>query len=840
MTTVTDASLTPMMQQYTSIRKDLPKNTLLLFRLGDFYELFSDDAELASSLLGLTLTRRNGTPMAGIPHHAADSYINKLLRAGKKIAICDQMEPPTPGKLVKRQLTRILTPGTAIEDTQLEANENHYLLAIQLKNDTLNAAWLDLTTGDFTIASDANSQNLLSTLHAICPKELIVPENDSKLWQNNPYWNAIKFLTTNKPVTEVPDFFFDTSTNFRNLTEALNVLTLEGFGIEQDHPAISTACALITYATDTLCNKPRNITRIKKLEPTQCLIIDPATLKNLEIFESIHNTPSRTLIATLNNTVTAAGARLLEKYLITPLLDVPEIHRRQNSVAAFIEQPSPLNALRHALKHTRDLTRILCRLQNGLRNPRELAAIRETLLQLPHIKTTLVNFEHSLITELNQKINTFDELKLLLAEALNDELPSKSNEGSIIRQGFDAELDRLRSLTSNNQSWIANLERSEQDTTTIKTLKIKYTDIFGYFIEITKSNLHLVPSHYIRKQTLSNVERFYTPELKIKEQEILQAHQKAMAREEELFLNLIQNILSHSSSLYSTAEALAQIDLFSAWAHLALERNYCQPSIDTSDIIEIEQGRHPVIEQVLQEEATTSFVPNDTWLKSDNDQIILITGPNMAGKSTYIRQVALITLMAQIGCWVPAKRCHIGIVDRIFSRIGANDELSRGFSTFMVEMKETANILHNATSKSLIILDEIGRGTSTYDGLSIAWSTIEYLHGNLPSGPKTLFATHYHELIQLENTLPRLRNYSVAVKEWNDQIIFVRQVIPGAADKSYGIQVARLAGLPPAVISRAKEVLHQLENNGPSPNISLPSPKHKKASTSTNSQLSFF
>ena len=825
--------ITPMMQQYAAVRAELPTNTLLLFRLGDFYEMFDDDAQEGVRILGITLTHRHGRPMAGIPYHAADTYIPKILAAGKKVAICDQLESPQPGKgIVKRALTRILTPGTTLEAHQVDARRSHFLLALNVSSaDVIQAAWLDLTTGDFQIAEDPHPENLLPVLTALDPREIILPSAAFETWSQNAKlaaWNeAFKRLCANRSVSKIADYRFDPSTGAQALIKALGVHNLDGFGLRSDHPALGPAGALIYYATESLCNPPRNLYRISEYRTGATLLLDPATLRNLEIFKSSANTRSDSLIAAMDATVTAAGARLLEHWLAVPPLDLQELQRRQQTVGEFIEESGRTAAVREVLGGTRDLTRILGRLQNRLRNPRELGGICATLCQLPLLRSELAPFPGPHVAALAARLPALDALRELLVRALAEELPAKLQDGGCIREGYDPELDQLRSLARDSKTWIAERERQEQAATGIKNLKIKYNNAFGYFIEITKSNLHLAPAHYIRKQTMTNAERFYTEDLKQKEREILNAEEQALVCEEALFNDLIAQILKETAALQATAAALAEIDLLASWAVLAREWDYCCPQLDHSDHLEIEQGRHPVVEQSMRRDPNgrchvQAFVPNDCILSGSKRQIALITGPNMAGKSTYIRQVALIVLMAQVGAWTPAQRCRIGLVDRIFSRVGASDELARGNSTFMVEMNETANILNNATSRSLIILDEIGRGTSTYDGLSIAWSVTEYLHhfatsdqqpvDEAPShGPRTLFATHYHELTQLATTLPRLHNYCAGVKEWNDEIIFLRQILPGAADRSYGIHVARLAGLPPPVLERARVLLSNFE-----------------------------
>ena len=820
------------MQQYHEVKRTLPPGTLLLFRLGDFYEMFFEDAEIASRLLGLTLTKRQETPMAGLPHHAADNYVNKLLAAGKKVAICDQQGPAKPGKLVKRQLTRILSPGTTIAANQLDAARNHYLCALACDKTGLHAAWLDLTTGEFKIATDAHPENLLPVLTSLDPAEIITTEGAVESWRQAPHeqtaLHALHHFCSNRLVTELPAYHFETDSGARAVMTALSVLNLQGFGLGHTHAGLGPAGALVYYATENLCAKPENLRGLQEYRSATTLLLDPATLRNLEIFESTRGSREGSLLSALNRTVTAAGARLLERWLAAPTLDLAEITRRQSLVGDFINHSPALTILREQLQQVRDIPRILGRLQNRLRNPRELGGIRDTLAQLPAVLAALTPIPSAHVLALAARITDLPTLRDLLARALADELPADLQDGNFIRAGYDAELDRMRSLTSDNKTWLSALEKQEQERTTIKSLKVRFTNNFGYYIEITKANLHLVPADYVRRQTTVNGERYITEDLKKKEKEIFHAEENALARELEIFSQLVTGVLDESIALAQTADALAELDVLGGWALLARDWDYCRPMLDDGDMLEITEGRHPVVEQMLKTAApattgSQAFVPNDTTLAIDDVQLMLITGPNMAGKSTYIRQVALITLMAQIGCWTPAKTCRLGLVDRIFSRVGASDDLARGNSTFMVEMNETANILNNATERSLIILDEIGRGTSTYDGLSIAWAVIEHLHRSETRGPRTLFATHYQELTQLEKHLTRLRNFSVAVKEWNDDIVFVRRVVPGAADRSYGIQVARLAGLPLSVIDRAKTILAKLESDDTS--VELPAPK---------------
>jgi DNA mismatch repair protein MutS len=817
--------LTPMMQQYFEVKRGLPKDTLLLFRLGDFFELFFEDAVVASKILGLTLTKRQDHAMAGLPSVALDNYVTKLLAAGKKVAICDQAEPAQPGKLVRRALTRILSPGTTLNAAQLDAARNHYLCALAFDAAGLHAAWLDLSTGEFRVATDPAIANLLPVLTALDPAELLVIDGALARWAAAPHdqadTHALHAFCLGRLTTELAGYHFETSTGAKTVMDTLGVLNLQGFGFAHTHPALGPAGALVYYATENLCAKPENLRGLQEYRSAHTLLLDPATLRNLEVFTSSRGTRDGSLLTAMNRTATSTGARLLERWLAAPTLDLTEILRRQSLVGELRAQPSLLAELRGRLGLIRDVPRILGRLQNRLRNPRELGGIRDTLLQLPDLRATLSAFGPELqLSTLSLQLHELPQLRQLLQSALAAELPNDLADGNFIRAGHDPELDRLRSLTTDNKTWLSDLERAEQERTGIRSLKVRFTNNFGYYIEITKANLHLVPADYIRRQTTVGGERYVTEALKLKEKEIFHAEENALAREHELFATLTAAILDDSLALSRTADALAELDVLAGWALLAREWNYCQPSLDEGDLLEITEGRHPVVEQMLRTAdvavargTTTAFVPNDTLLACDDAQIALLTGPNMAGKSTYIRQVALITLMAQVGCWTPAKTCRVGLVDRIFSRVGASDDLARGNSTFMVEMNETANILNNATTRSLIILDEIGRGTSTYDGLSIAWAVVEHLHCQPTNGPRTLFATHYQELTQLDKHLPRLRNFSVAVKEWNDEIVFMRRVVPGAADRSYGIQVARLAGLPLSVIDRAKTILAKLESD---------------------------
>ena len=819
-----------MMKQYREARESLEDDTLLLFRLGDFYEMFETDAERGAALLGITLTKRHDMPMAGIPFHAAEGYLTKLLNHGHKVAICDQLETAQTGKLVKRGVTRILTPGTVLEERQLDATANHFLLAVTVEKKQLSASWLDLSTGQFKLGSFADPYDFLSAVSGVSPREILLPESWDKkvstLEISSRFIDDLDLLWGSVTRTERPDFDFDQRSGAREVMESLGVMNLEGFGIHVDHSGLGPAGAVLVYAEDVLKGKPGNLRIIEEWKGGNLLLLDPATQRNLEVFKTTAQVRAGSLLDVMDETSSAAGSRLLESFLGAPEKDLQEILRRQSAVSEFSVRPTLVARVSEILKSGSDIERILGRLRNRMARPREVGGLRTMLRGLPALRETLLDEakEAKAISLLAEGVVTFDPLRELLEKALEEELPAeikvdvKGQGGAVIRKGYDQDFDRLREMATGGKRWITELESSERESTGISNLKVKYNGAFGYFIEVTKANLHLVPEHYIRKQTMTNAERFYTDELRQKEKEILNAEETAVAREQELFIEIVEKTLTYADELLVVAQTLAEIDLFSSWGKICRERDYCMPEfLEDSTLLEIEQGRHPVVELVLKKESlglagTHAFVPNDCNLSSEADQIALITGPNMAGKSTFIRQVAIIALMAQVGCGVPAKSCRMGVVDRIFSRVGAGDELARGNSTFMVEMNETANILNNCTPNSLIVLDEIGRGTSTYDGLSIAWSVVEHLHGSGKAGPKTLFATHYHELTQLSESLPRLKNFAVAVKEWNDEIIFVRQVTPGASERSFGIQVARLAGLPDQVVIRAKQILSSLEN----------------------------
>ncbi|MDR3144086.1 MAG: DNA mismatch repair protein MutS [Puniceicoccales bacterium] len=815
---------TPMMRQYLEIKKSLPKRTLLFFRLGDFYELFNEDAEIGARLLGITLTHRGTMPMAGVPYHSAEAYVNKILNCGYKIAICDQVGTPKAGQIVKRSLSRILTPGTAIAEQQMEAKQNRYILAIAATKHEFSMAWLETSTGEFQMATAKNPQTLFPVAFALNPSEIIVGENARARWKDlsTNTQESLDGLLAGRAVSELPDFYFDSVHGAALVREILGVLNFDGYGVtEADNAALGPAGAALHYAAENFRQKPQNIRTIRLYRPQNSMRIDGSTIKNLEIFCSSSGQKIGSLAHAIDRTVTPAGARQLVKFLIEPSLKREEIIMRQNCVRAFLEDEALQVNVQTCLKNTYDLPRILTRLQNRMKNPRDLNAVKVTVEQFPKMKKFLSGSKVAELEKFSSAMHTFNDLHALLSSALADvNLPPDLTSGGYIGEGYDAQLDAYRSMSTDCKSWINDFERNEQSQTGIKSLRVKYNNNFGYFIEVTKSNLHLVPAYYMRRQTTVNAERYTTDELRKKESEIANSHALALALEENIFNDLLERTLAHFAELVSSAAVLAKLDVFCGWASLAREMKYCCPEIVDEDCLEISDGRHPVIEQILQSEHSGTFadvhafVPNDLKLCNGETQIALITGPNMAGKSTYIRQAALIAILAHIGCWVPAKKCKLSTIDKIFSRIGSGDDLSRGRSTFMLEMSETANILNNMTDASLVILDEVGRGTSTYDGLSLAWAIVEHIHGAGARGPKTLFATHYHELTKLSQTLPRMKNFQMEVKEWNDEIIFMRKVIGGAADRSYGIHVARLAGIPLEVIARAKEVLNELEDEG--------------------------
>ena len=792
-------TLTPMMQQYHTLRRELPPGTLLLFRLGDFYEMFGEDATEASRILNVALTKRGATPMCGVPYHAARNYIEKLIAAGWRVAICDQVGEVVAGKLVRREISQVLSPGT-LDDFGLDDRKPNFLAALTKRAETYGLAYCDLSTGEFRLTEIDSIPALLDELARVSPAEILVPDHQIEVF---------KQIT---PQSAMDGYAFEIEPATELLRAHFKVHSLDGFGCADLPAGTGAAGALLHYITRQMRRPAGHLRQLQPYRRSQFLILDAATQSHLELVQSRAGR-GLTLLGTLDRTATPMGARLLREWILHPLRDLAEIEKRQNAIAALLADAMLLGDLRSRLSEIRDIERATARLGGPSGNARDLAALAQSLERIPPLAASLggtdgFTIPAELLTGLTARLHALPELADALRRAIVAEPPAILREGGFIETGFDPALDELRSASHEGKNWIAILQEKEIARTGIKSLKVRYTSVFGYFIEITKSNLASVPADYIRKQTTVNGERFITPELKEVEGKILGADERSRAREIEIFAGLRASVLAELASLQETAATLAALDVLCSLAETARLHAYCRPEVDDSDLLHITDGRHPVLDQ---QPEGSRFVPNDTELGTDGKTFAIITGPNMAGKSTYIRQVALLTLMAQTGSYVPAKSMRLGLADRIFTRVGANDDLARGQSTFMVEMNETANILNNATSKSLVILDEIGRGTSTFDGLSIAWSVAEYLHDTI--GCRALFATHYHELTDLERTRPGILNLNVAVREWNDQIIFLRKILPGRADQSYGIQVARLAGLPHAIITRAREILENLEKS---------------------------
>jgi DNA mismatch repair protein MutS len=814
-----------MMQQYQRLRKSIPADTLLLFRLGDFYELFFEDAKEAAGLLNVALTKRNGVPMCGVPYHAAQTYIAKLIKAGRRVAICDQTSEPQPGKIVSRDITQIVSAGTVSDLDLLESKRANYLGAVYADGAVFGFAYADLSTGEFRLTQAQDRQSLLDELARVSPSELLVSDEQQQQFKEIP--NALGY----------DSYAFLPEQAVFTLCEHFKVKSLDGFGCGQMSQAVAAAGAIVHYLKYQLRRKIDHLTSLRCDAPADYVLLDAATQTNLDLVES-RSGRGPSLLAVLDRTVTPMGGRKLRSWILQPLRSLPELERRQQMIADLLQEPDLLGAIRTELKSIRDIERAAGRLSQASGNARDLVALKTSLQQIPKLKDELqklldrlafgvsrVNAQgeiESLAQRLQNQIQEMPALAERLAKALVDDPPFALKEGGIFRDGYDADLDALRQASREGKNWISHLQEREITATGIKSLKVRFNSVFGYFIEVTKSNLGNVPAHYTRKQTTVGGERFVTPELKEMEAKILGADERARQLEYQLFQKMRDETLHELGSIQQTAEGIAVLDVICALAETARLFRYCRPALNETLRLVIKDGRHPVLDQTLVEE---KFVPNDTSLDGENARLAIVTGPNMAGKSTYIRQVALIVLMAHIGSFVPAESAEIGIVDRIFTRVGASDDLARGQSTFMVEMNETSNIIHNATERSLVILDEIGRGTSTFDGLSIAWSVAEFLHDKIKA--RTLFATHYHELTKLAEDRSGVCNFNVAVREWNEQIIFLRKIIPGGADKSYGIHVARLAGLPKEILDRAKEILAHLEN----PDGAAVQPAKRKRST---------
>jgi len=798
---------TPMMRQYNEIKRQ-HKDSLLFFRMGDFYELFFEDAKFASKVLGITLTSRSkgegAIPMAGVPHHAADSYIRKLIKAGHKVAICDQLQDPEEATgIVDRGVTRIITPGTITEDTLLEDKSNNYLIAVLETNTMTGLSWIDLSTGRFQV-EDIRKETLFDEFARLNPSEVLLPEETVR--NNTSFMERIR-AECDGIVTARPDWEFSKDTAYRILMEHFGTASLEGFGCEDVGPALGAAGAVIQYLKETQKTSLKHIGKIQKYQADNRVLMDKATQQSLEITQTMRARDREgSLLSVIDQTKTPMGARLLREWIISPLRASAEIKYRQTGVKELSENSPLRRELRDILGNIYDIERISTKISCGRANGRDLVSLKQSLSKLPALKEKVGFCMSDVLVSAEEQLDVLDEVRTLIGTAIVPDPPPTIKDGGLIREGYDAALDELKYISKNGKSWIANFQAEEIARTGINSLKVGYNKVFGYYIEVTNVNKDNIPQTYIRKQTLKNAERFITPELKEYETKVLTADERAMDLEYDLFIQIRERVSTFTARLQRTSEAIALLDVLSTLANLAVENRYIMPEITDGLELKIIDGRHPVLDRKL---AGESFVPNDINLDGTQDTIMVITGPNMAGKSTYIRQVALLILMAQMGSFIPAKEAVIGTVDRIFTRVGASDELSRGQSTFMVEMNETANILNNATERSLIILDEVGRGTSTFDGVSIAWAITEYIYQHIHA--RTLFATHYHELTELALLFAGIKNFNIAVKEWGDEIIFLRKIVEGGTDKSYGIHVARLAGIPREVIQRARIILNNLE-----------------------------
>ncbi|MBR9761479.1 DNA mismatch repair protein MutS [bacterium] len=807
-----------MMAQYMAMRRSLPDDILLLYRLGDFYEMFFEDAKAAAGILNVALTKRNDIPMCGVPHHAAQGYIAKLIKANKRVAIAEQTTAPEPGKIVEREIAQIISASTVNDLTLLDDTKHTYLAAVFLggtaKKSCFGLACADHTTGEFTVAEFTDRQQLEDELTRLSPSELLISDEQvaefGSLLGNLPY----------------DGYAFISDQALHTLKDHFKVQSLDGFGCAGMSAALSAAGGVMHYLTYQLRRNCDHLRGLSVRNAADHVLIDSASQINLDLVES-RSGKQHTLLGVLDRTSTPMGARKLRDWILHPLRDLAALNARLDLVDSLLAEPYLLTKLRDSLKNIRDIERTTGRLSQGAGNARDLKSLQTSLEHIPNLRADLSSISNTsgLRGQLIENIQEFPEIVDTLQTALVDEPPAQLRDGGIIRDGHSDALDELRSASRDGKQWIAELQQSERERTGIDTLKIKFNNVFGYFIEITKAKADQAPDDYQRKQTMANAERFITPELKEVEGKVLGSDDRAKALEYEEFVKLRAAITDHLAPLQKTADALATLDVLISFAETAQLYQHTRPVLDESRNLQIVNGRHPVLEQTLIEE---KFVPNDTHIEPEESLLQILTGPNMAGKSTYIRQIALVTLMAQIGAHVPAEHAHIGLTDRIFCRVGASDDLSKGQSTFMVEMNETSLIVNNATDRSLVILDEIGRGTATFDGLSIAWSVAEHLHDEVQC--RTLFATHYHELCTLSDSKKSVANFNVAVREWNDDIIFLRKILPGQADKSYGIQVARLAGLPKPILDRAKEILSHLEMSSSKPTEEKKSsPKAKKA-----------
>ena len=822
--------VTPMMQHYLQTKEEY-KDCILFYRLGDFYEMFFEDAKIVSKELELTLTGKScgleeRAPMCGIPFHAVDNYLNRLVARGYKVAICEQVEDPKLAKgIVKREVVRIVTPGTNTDMQSLDETMNNYIMCIAYLGDKYGISIADVTTGDFYVTELDSERKLVDEVNKFAPSEIVCNE---AFYMSGVDIDDMK-NRMNIVVSSLDSWFFGDSLAQETLINHFHIQSLKGLGLEDYESGVIAAGALLKYLYETQKNSLDNILEIHPYSIGKYMIIDSSSRRNLELVETLREKQKRgSLLWVLDKTKTAMGARLLRSYVEQPLIDKAEIIKRQNLIMSLNKNEFTREELREYLNPIYDLERLITRITYQSANPRDMIAFRNSLEMLPHIKTQLGDLEGELVEEIREDFDCLEDLYELLCSSINEEPPISVRDGDIIKEGFNEEVDRLRNAKTEGKTWLAELESSEREKTGIKNLKIKYNKVFGYYLEVTNSFKNQVPDYYVRKQTLANAERYITPELKELEDTIMGAEDRLVQLEYELFRMVRDEISKNVKRIQKTAKAIAKIDVFVSLSVVASHNNYCKPRINESGIIDIKNGRHPVVEKMINNDM---FIDNDTYLDNNKNRISIITGPNMAGKSTYMRQTALIVLMAQIGSFVPASSANIGIVDRIFTRVGASDDLASGQSTFMVEMNEVANILRNATANSLLILDEIGRGTSTFDGLSIAWAVVEHISNPKLLGAKTLFATHYHELTELEGKLNSVNNYCIAVKEKGDDIVFLRKIIKGGADKSYGIQVAKLAGLPDTVIDRAKEIVNELLKNDITEtvkNISVDSGNRKK------------
>ncbi len=803
-------SVTPLMAQYTKIKESYP-DTILLFRMGDFFETFEDDAKIASKVLGITLTKRaNGAaedvPLAGFPHHAIDSYLPKLVRAGYRVAVCEQMENPKFAKgIVKRDVVEVVTPGVAISDKLLDHKKNNYLVAVHVENEAAGITFCDISTGEFS-TFEVGFSELTQQLGSINPSEILIPK---KL--KGELEPIIQKAAPSARVTKIDDWIFNYDYCSELLMNHFNTKTLKGFGIENLHTAICSAGAALNYLRETQKANLGHINKIARHNPSDYMLLDYSTKRNLEImFTMQEGDREGSLISILDKTCTSMGGRMLKKWISAPLRKPEPILKRQECIESLLQNKTVRKNLHNELKEIGDLERLTSKLCTGRINPREILNLKTSLKKIPLIKQLLDQITVDTIATINQRLNPLDRVVEKIELAITDDPPLAVYDGGVIRSSFNAELDELRSLSTNAKDWIAELQRTERERTKIPSLKVSYNKVFGYYIEISNTHKDKAPENYIRKQTLVNGERFITPELKEYEDKILNAQENISALEFKLFDQIRVAAAAEAETIQENARLIAMLDCYQSFAECAEEYKYIRPEINESDTIEIIDGRHPVVERILP--PGEKFTPNSCKLSSSEEQIIILTGPNMAGKSVYLRQIGLIVLMTQIGSFVPAASATMGLVDRIFTRVGASDNISAGESTFLVEMQEAANILNNATGKSLILLDEIGRGTSTFDGISIAWAITEFLHENSNLPAKTLFATHYHELNEMATIFPRIKNFKVEVREYGDKVIFLHKVSSGGADHSYGIQVAQMAGLPLFVTNRAKEILTNLES----------------------------